>query len=85
MSRTKYAPSHHHQHKFGMLCFIKFACNQTGYFTLASHRTLAGTQAFLTEVFIVFVSLSRQLLTQYLKLGHDRFPLHSLQFSNHDH
>jgi hypothetical protein len=43
-------------------------------------QTLARTSAVLTEVLQDFLSLSRQIPVQYLKLGHGRVLSHPSQF-----
>jgi hypothetical protein len=52
--------------------------------TLLQIREVPGSNFGLeTEVFVVFLSPSRQIPGWYPKLGHDRFLFHPLQFTIH--
>jgi hypothetical protein len=45
-----------------------------------SNTSLEAKPAILTEVFVVFLIFSRQIVGKYLKLGHDPFPPHPFHF-----
>jgi hypothetical protein len=81
----------HVLHYFPLHCF-KYSLNvmsqSTGYhFCLVFGRSLvqitSRRPATLTEVFVIFLSRFRQILGQYLKLGHSRFLSRPFQFIIH--